>query len=110
MKAPPQPWPPAVATRTINEIAKNPQCSLSFVKHLRERLSERGLLMSDLMYVLKNGYVYEESQPSTLPDFFKYRIEGQSPNSGSRYLRVVVIPDEKSCQIKAITIMWRDEN
>jgi Domain of unknown function (DUF4258) len=110
MKAPPQPWPPAVATRTINSIAGNPQCSLSLVKHVKERLSERGLLISDLLFVLKNGFVYEESQPSTVPEYFKYRIEGQSPNSGSRYLRVVAIADEKSCSLKAITIMWRDEN
>jgi hypothetical protein len=110
MKVAAQAWTPAVATRTINAIARNPQFSLSFVKHVKERLGERGLLISDLMYVLKNGFVYEEGQPSTLPGFFKYRIEAQSPNSGSRYLRVVVIPDEKSCQIKAITIMWRDEN
>lgn len=65
--------------------------------------------MSDLLFVLKNGFVYEDAQPSTLPDFYKYRVEGQSPNSGSRYLRVVAIPDEKSCQLKVITIMWRDE-
>jgi hypothetical protein len=65
--------------------------------------------MSDLLYVLKSGFVYEEGQPFTLPDLFKYQIEGQSPNSGSRYLRVVVVPDAKALRIKAITIMWRDE-
>lgn len=110
MKVPAQPWTPAVATLTINAIARNPQFSLSYAKHVRDRLGERGLLMSDLLHVLKTGFVYKEGQPSTLANFFKYQIEAQSPNSGSRYLRVVVIPDETSLLIKAITIMWRDED
>lgn len=109
MLIPAQPWTAAVATRTINQIAKNPQCDMSYVHHVSMRLKERNLLISDLLYVLKNGFVYAEPQESTLADHYKYRIEGQSPNSGSRYLRAVAIPDEKSCQIKVITIMWRDE-
>jgi hypothetical protein len=82
---------------------------MSFALHVRERLDERGLIMSDLLYVLRRGFVYDDPQESTLPTFFKYRIESQSPNSGSRYLRVVAVPDHMACQIKVITIMWRDE-
>lgn len=65
--------------------------------------------MSDLIYVLKTGLVYEDPEPSTVQGLYKYKVEGRSPNSGSRFLRVVVVPDEPSCQLKAITIMWRDE-
>lgn len=71
---------------------------------------ERGLITSDLLFVLKNGFVYEPpEEESTVKGFYKYKVESQSPNSGSRTLRVIVVPDPKSCQIKLITIMWRDE-
>lgn len=68
--------------------------------------------MSDLLFALKNGFVYTtpvEAEESTIRGFYKYKVECQTPNSGSRTLRVVAVPDSKSCQIKIITIMWRDE-
>lgn len=109
MTAREQPWMPADATRLINEIAKNRTCDLAFTRHAKERMSERGLIMSDLLFVLKNGFVYGEAQESTIDGFFKYQVEGQSPNSGSRVLKVVTIPDYKSCGLKIVTFMWRDE-
>ena len=107
----PQPWKPADATRIINRIARDPSCDLSYTVHVRERLAERSLIISDLLFVLRNGFVYEapaSSDESTIKGHFKYKVECQTPNSGSRTLRVVVAPDEISCQIKVINIMWRD--
>jgi hypothetical protein len=104
-----QPWKPGVATTRINEIARNKQCDLALKMHAKERLAQRGLLMSDLLFVLKNGYVYEEPEESTIAGLYRYKIESQSPNSRARFLRAVVVPDGKSCQIKVVTIMWRDE-
>ncbi|WP_366942586.1 DUF4258 domain-containing protein [uncultured Tateyamaria sp.] len=104
-----QPWSPADATTFINKIALNKTCDVAITAHAKERMNERSLIMSDVLFVLKNGYVYEEPEPSTLDSFFKYKVESQSPNSGTRTLRVVAIPDEKSCQLKIVTIMWRDE-
>jgi hypothetical protein len=104
-----QPWAPAKASIRINEIARNKHCDFSYTKHAKERLDERGLIASDVLYVLKNGHVYTEPEASTLEGFYKYKMECQSPNSGARFVRVVVVPDGKSCQIKMITIMWRDE-
>lgn len=104
-----QPWTPAEATLAINEIAKNKTCDLAFTQHSRERMNERGLIMSDLLFVLKNGFVYEEAEESTVSGLFKYQVESQSPNSGARVLRVVAIPDYKSCRLKIVTFMWRDE-
>lgn len=104
-----QPWKPGLATKLINKIACNKLCNLSLTLHAKERLSERSLLISDAMFVLKQGFVYEEPEPSTLVGLCKYVIESQSPNSGARFLKVVCVPDEKSCQIKIITIMWRDD-
>lgn len=105
-----QPWCPADATRAINGIAREAQFTLALTAHAKERLQERDLFTPDLLYVLKHGFVYEEPEPSTLNGFFKYQIEGPSPSSRGRTLRVVAVPDEVSCQIKIITVMWRDED
>jgi hypothetical protein len=105
-----QPWKPADATRVINTTAKGLNCTLALTMHAKAQMHDRQLIMSDVLFVLRNGFVYEAPVPSTIAGFFKYKIECQSPNSGSRYLRAIVVPDEKSRQIKVITIMWRDED
>jgi len=105
---PKQPWKASDATSIINRIAKNPLCEFSYTLHARDRMDERNLIVSDLLYVLRNGYVYDEPETSSIDGFYKYCVEGQSPNSGARYLRVIAVPDPNECQIKAITIMWRD--
>lgn len=109
MAAEDQPWTPGVATKLVNAIAREKQLNLAITTHAKERMHERNLIMPDVLYVLRNGYVYEEPQASTIAGFYKYSVESQSPNSGARFLRIVAVPDAKSCQIKVITIMWRDE-
>ena len=83
--------------------------SISYKKHAMERLSERGLIMSDVLYVLKQGFVYIEHEPSTVPGYNRYAMECKSPNSGGRSVRVIVIPDKKACALKIISVMWVDE-
>ena len=73
-------------------------------------MSERNLIVSDILFVLRPGYVYEKPQSSTKDGLYKYKVENQSPNSGARFLCVVAIPDKKSCQLKVVTAMWRDES
>lgn len=113
MAEPIQPWKPGDATQIIRRIVRDPTCSFSYTAHVKERLAERNIIMSDLLFALKNGFVYEiptDADQSTIQGFYKYKVECQTPNSGSRTLRVVAVPDNKSCQIKIITIMWRDES
>ena len=105
---PPQPWKPADATDTIRKIARGNFDLLQGI-HDDERLSERGLIASDLVYVLKNGFVYDEPKPSSREGLYKYEIECPTPNSNGRSLRVVVIPCCANNSIRIITIMWRDE-
>ena len=109
MPDPQQPWKPADATLIINEIASARMCTFSYTVHARERMAERGLILSDLLFALRSGFVYSVPEESTIKGYYKYKVESQTPNSGSRSLRLVVVPDRKSCQIKVITIMWRDE-
>lgn len=103
-----QPWTPGDATLKIREISRSRELELSYAKHAKKRLAQRGVIISDVLYVLKNGFVYEAPEASTVKGLFKYQIESQSPNSGRRYLRLVVVPDAKSKAIKIVTIMWRD--
>ncbi len=103
-----QPWAPSDATDIIRKIARNPS-EFIYKNHARERMAEREILIGDVLYVLKNGYVYENPEPSTRAGFYKYKIESKSPNSGFRKLRVVVIPDALKNILKIITVMFVDE-
>jgi hypothetical protein len=85
------PWTPAEATQRINKCAKSDELQLSWTLHAKDRMRERGIIISDILYLLKRGFVYEQAEPST------------------RALRVVVIPDPRASQMKIVTIMWRDE-
>lgn len=100
-------WSTADATREINACANCATLNLTFVSRFKGRLRERGLIMGDALHVLRRGFVLEEPQPATR-GFFKYLIEGTTPNSEGRTVRVVVIPDG-NCMLKLITVKWRDE-
>lgn len=104
-----QPWKPSEATRQINAIACELNCDLAYTKHARDRMAERNLIVSDALFLLKNGFVYRDPEESSIDGLYKYCVEGQTPNSGPRFLRLVVVPDPAACQIKIITAMWRDE-
>lgn len=103
-----QPWSPADATDYIREISKNPT-NFIFKLHAKERMEERGIGVFDVLYVLQNGFVFEEPVPATREGFFKYKMESKTQNSHERTLRVVLIPEEKNRDIKIITVMFVDE-
>lgn len=75
--------------------------------HAKEQMLDRGLIMGDVLHLLKGGFVYDEPEAATR-GHFKYRVEGTTPNSDGRTVRVVVIPSG-DCHIKIVTVMWRDE-
>lgn len=79
---------------------------LTYQEHAWEPLLERGFIQSDVLHVLKNGMVFDEPEESTRSGLFRYRIEGRSPNSGGRTIRLVVIPEPKRLHLKVITVMW----
>ena len=87
----PQPWSLGDATDNIREIATS-YFALSRTGHAKERMKDRGLTMGDLLHVLKHGFVYEEAQKSTRKKCFKYCIDGATPNSEGRALRLIVVP------------------
>src|SRR4051794_18623377 len=89
----PQPWTPAQATERIRAIACDQRFAISFQRHAKEQMAARELILGDVIYLLKRGFVFDEAEPSTRAAFFKYKVECKTPNSGSRDVRVVSIPD-----------------
>lgn len=108
MAGAPGEWSPADATKRINACARDRLLDLSLTRHVPERLDQRDLVIRDLLHVLQTGFVYDKPKHSTQSGYFKYSIEGKSPNSGNRILRAIVIPDGRT-ELKVVTIMWRDE-
>jgi hypothetical protein len=102
-----EPLDPAAATRFICGLL-GPSLKLRYTRHARERMSERGLIVGDLLHIIKHGFVYEEGEQSTRPGLFKYAMDSITPNSGGRTVRVVLIPSSNG-SIKVVTLMWVDE-
>lgn len=102
-------WSPEVATSNIRSMAVDKKLGLIFKLHAKDQMSDRRIIMSDVLYVLKNGFVYMDAVPSTQNGYFKYGIECTSPNSEGRSVRLIVIPDLSVCRIKLVTVMWVDE-
>ncbi|WP_372425188.1 DUF4258 domain-containing protein [Salinarimonas chemoclinalis] len=89
-------------------MASEPDFELGLSAHARERLEQRGLTIADLRWVLRTGFVTAPWRPGRLPGTFRYAVDGASPNTGSRKLRLVVVPDEEQCRIFVVTAMWLD--
>lgn len=105
----PGPWNPRDATDRIRAIAQCDDLTLTYKLHAQERLSERGLILSDILYLLKNGFVHENAVPATRAGYNRYLMVSRTPNSGARTVGVVVIPDQSHKHLKLVTIMWIDE-
>ncbi|WP_374679328.1 DUF4258 domain-containing protein [Bosea sp. 47.2.35] len=105
-----QPWKPADATEEIRALGGCGKLTLSWTDHIRARLVERDLVMGDVRYILRHGFVYDPPEEATQPGLYKYRIETRTPNSNNRVVRLVVIPDPSTSWAKLVTLMWADEN
>ncbi len=82
---------------------------MAYKVHAVQREGERGIYTPDVLYLLKNGFVHDEATAATRAGFFKYAIEGLTPNSEGRGIRLIVIPDAKNFIIKIVTVMWIDD-
>lgn len=91
------PWDKKTATENIRNMSRSKNFGINYKLHARDRLTERNLIMSDVLFVLKNGFVHTNAVKSTREGYHKYAIECRSPNSGGREVRIIVIPDFKAC-------------
>lgn len=107
---PQEPWRPTDATYALREIGRHPALSLAYKVHAQQRLAERGITTSDILYLLRNGFVYEEAVPATTAGYYRYELRGLTPNSDSREICAVVIPNANTMKIKVVTVFWVDEH
>lgn len=106
-----QPWDPAQATEVIREISSDLESDITWTRHALDRLLDRRLITSDVLWVLRRGFVREPpEEESTVKGLYKYVIEGRAPNSERRTIKIVVVPDAKANHIKIITVMWKDNS
>ena len=102
-------WSPADATENIRRIANDENLTIAYTAHARERMVGRGLIVSDVLHVLKRGFCLCPCTPSTREGFNKYEMSNRTPNSGGRDVCVVVIPQLDPPFLKLVTVMWLDE-
>lgn len=79
-----QPWSPADATDEIRRLADSEKTTFVYTTHAKEQMIDRDLIVGDVLYVMRNGFVYEVPEASTRNDLYKYKIESATPNSGNR--------------------------
>ena len=90
-------------------MGRHPALSLAYKLHAKERLAERSIIISDVLYLLKHGFVYQDPVPAKTNGYFKYEIGCRTPNSGDRKICLIVIPNYNTMSIKIVTVMWEDE-
>jgi hypothetical protein len=66
-----EPWTPAQATERIRAIASGEQFSASYKVHAKDQLLERNLIIGDVVYLLKNGFVYERPEAAARKPFWR---------------------------------------
>lgn len=104
-----EPWNPTDATYSIRAIGSHPALSIAYKVHATQRLAERGIIVSDILYLLRNGFVYEEARNATQTGYYKYVVVGRVPNSSGRDVAAVVIPNATTMTVKIVTVYWVDE-
>lgn len=81
-------------------------------KHYKKQLSDRGIIQSDILFLIKNSQhcKFDYKGPATRNEH-KYKLCGRTPNSDRRKICIVFIPgvinDRKG--LKIITVMWQDK-
>ncbi len=103
-------------TGAINTMARSDDLDLCYTKHCLERMRERDITISEILYILKTGIV-EEYQGKAKPEtgkFHKYKITAQSL-SRRRNISLIILVEINRLKIPAIklqeivTAMWSDK-
>ncbi len=106
-------------TGAINMMARNDDLDLCYTKHCVERMQERGITVSDILFVLKTGILQEYQGRARHPSsdkMHKYLIVGEflGGNKSNREIGLVILVEinqfgQPAVKIQEIvTTMWRD--
>ena len=101
-------WTHSEAENRIHRYAKHPDFDLEYSRHAKMRIERRGILISDLNHILKYGYIDGEPERTTPSGYYKCKICGKSPHSGSREICLVVVLAGGKPAVKIVTVMWKD--
>lgn len=104
-----EPWNTTDATYAIREMARHPALSIAYKVHATQRLVERGIIVSDVLHLLRTGFVHKDAVKATQTGWYKYIVEGLTPNSAGRKIGAVVIPNAEYLKVKIVTVFWVDE-
>ncbi|MCY4337312.1 MAG: DUF4258 domain-containing protein [Gammaproteobacteria bacterium] len=103
-------WSAKTAERHIRAYSqKSSGFELAYTIHAKERIEERGIIISDVVHILVHGHIDDEPETSSRPGYCKYKICGKPPNSGHREICLVIIPNPDKPAVKVITVMWKDQ-
>lgn len=103
-----RPLPPEAATERIR-YATSLEVGIGYPWEQAGKLLDMGLLIGDVLHVLKrSGAVYDEGRTASRLGAFCYFMDGTSPNSGGRVVRIEVIISPSPMVIKVNRVMWRD--
>jgi len=91
------------AEKTIHEIAVNP-INIILTDHAKERMEERDFSISDLLYVLRDGYVDEE--PLIDQDKGSYVCKITHKLNSVRHAGVITAIIDKNKKLLIITMEW----
>ena len=102
-------------TGVINTMARCDDLDFCYTKHCIERMKEREIIISDLLYVLKTGVVeeYQGLAKHHCQKIHKYKITGQSLYK-ERDISLIVLVEVNRLKNPAIkiqeivTTMWKD--
>ena len=66
-------WGAAEAEARIHAYAalENEELELAYTRHATQRMAERNIIASDIMYILASGHIDEEPGESTRPNYYK---------------------------------------
>lgn len=104
----PRPLSPRDATEWCR-AALHKNLKLAKTRHALDQMLDRDLIDADVIHLLGYGYIYDDPKPATRLGYFKYAIQGSTPNSAGRDIRAIIIPDFNQIEVKVVTVMWGDE-
>lgn len=100
---------PARATEQIRKKRNSKHFEILWTAHAGDQMSERGLILGDVLHLLKTGFVYVSGESASKIGLFKYKMEAVTPNSNGRTVRAIVIPATND-SLKIVSVMWVDES
>ena len=94
--------------KLIHRYLADDDFDLVWTDHAKERMKQRGIIMSDVRYLLKNDFRLEKTERVMGKNLYKYKVCGFGHRSLYRSICLVIIPSLDKPKVQVITVMWED--